>query len=113
MNPAAQRPRGSHSFAIQSDLVAHENVVVVHAGCDGADDDARLVVGSMDHLTISDIDASMVGVNHDIAWLRVGHAGPTHEGAGGAQTAVAARETVAYKTGAPNYFYSVPTYCST
>ena len=54
----------------------------------------------MDHLTITDIDASMVGVNHDIARLRVGHAGPTHEGAGGAQTAVAARETVAYKTGA-------------
>lgn len=81
-------------------LVAYEDVVVVHTGCDGADDDARFVVGSMDHLTITDIDAGMVGVNHNIAGLRIGHTGPTHEGAGGAQAAVAAREAIAYKTGA-------------
>ena len=54
----------------------------------------------MDHLTITDIDACMIGVNHNIAGLRIGHAGPTHEGAGGAQAAVAAREAIAYKTGA-------------
>ena len=54
----------------------------------------------MDHLTITDIDACMVGVNHNIAGLRIGHTGPTHEGAGGAQAAVAAREAIAYKTGA-------------
>ena len=100
MNLAAQRPRGSPSFAIQSDLVAHENVVVVHTGCDGTDDDARFVVGSMDHLTITDIDAGMVGVNHNIAGLRIGHTGPTHEVDRGAQTAVASREAIAYKTGA-------------
>ena len=54
-------------------LVANENIIVVHAGGNGADDDARFVVGSMDHLTITDINAGMVGVNHNIAGLRIGH----------------------------------------
>ena len=54
----------------------------------------------MDHLTITDIDAGMVGVNHNIAGLRIGHTGPTHEVDRGAQTAVASREAIAYKTGA-------------
>ena len=80
MNLAAQRPRGSHSFAIQSDLVAHENVVVVHAGCDRADDNARVVVGSMDHLAATNIDAGVVRVNHDVTRLGIGHAGPAHKG---------------------------------
>ena len=81
-------------------LVANENIIVVHAGGNGADDDARFVVGSMDHLTITDINAGMVGVNHNIAGLRIGHTGPTHEVDRGAQTAVASREAIAYKTGA-------------
>ena len=85
MNLAAQRPRGSHSFAAIDNLIAHENVVVVHAGCNGADDNARVVVGGMNHLAVPDVDAGVVGVNHNIARLRIGNAGPTHERAGGAQ----------------------------
>ena len=81
-------------------LVANENIIVVHAGGNGADDDASFVVGSMDHLTITDINAGMVGVNHNIAGLRIGHTGPTHEVDRGAQTAVASCEAIAYKTGA-------------
>ena len=54
----------------------------------------------MDHLTITDIDAGMVGVNHDITRLGIGHAGPAHEGARGAKAAITAGEAVAYKAGA-------------
>ena len=81
-------------------LVAYEDVVVVHTGCDGADDNARAVVGSMDHLTVADIDTGVVGVDHNIAGLRIGHASPAHKGTGGAQAAIATGEAVAHKTGA-------------
>ena len=78
-------------------LVAHEDVVVIHASCNRADDNARVVVGGMDHLTATDVNAGVVRVDHDIARLRIGHTGPAHEGAGGAKTAVTASEAVAYK----------------
>ena len=81
-------------------LVAYEDVVVVHTGCDGADDNARAVVGSMDHLAVTDVDAGVIRVNYDVAGLWIRHTSPAHKVTSGTQTAVTTREAVAHKAGA-------------
>ena len=73
-----------HSFALSEYLVAHENVVVVHAGGNGADANTRVVVGSMNHLTTTDVNAGVVRVDNNVTGLRIGHTRPAHKGTRGA-----------------------------
>ena len=54
----------------------------------------------MDHLAVTNVDAGVVRVNHDVTRLGIGHAGPAHKGARGAKAALTAGEAVAYKAGA-------------
>jgi|GEM_PF-6157287 len=54
---------------------------------------------SVDHLTTSDIDARVMRVDANIAWLRIAHARPSLDGARGAPVAAHfARKAVANQT---------------
>ncbi len=63
-----------------------------------ADDNTCVVVGSMNHLTTTDVNAGVVRIDHNVTGLRIGHTCPAHKGTRGAQAAIATSEAIANKT---------------
>ena len=57
-----------------------------------------VVVGSMNHLTTTDVNAGVVRIDHNVTGLRIGHTCPAHKGTRGAQAAIATSEAIANKT---------------
>ena len=82
------------SDAVKCYLIAHKNIVS-HTITNGGKDNTSVVVRSMNHLAVSNVNAGMTRIYNDVSRLRIGHTSPAHKRNGGAQTAITTGEAVA------------------
>ena len=94
MGGGSERGNPLYQLARPLQLEAHD----LHAGLDGADDDAHTVGGSMDHLPVTDVDTAVMAVAAHITWLRVADRAMGRERRGGTDARMASRDAVAHET---------------
>ena len=82
------------SDAVKCYLIAHKDIIITHAPTNGGLNNSCVVVRSMNHLAVSNVNAGMAGIYNDVSRLRIGHTMPAHKRNGVAQTAITTGEAV-------------------